>query len=149
MSTAIQSELMEIKGNKELLTAEEVVKWAKANKASALHGHFQWDLKKAAHRHWLHTARNLIAIHVTYENGTRQLVSLSIDRSKTGGYRNVDDVVKVPALYEIMIEDALRELKRVEMRFEAVKALKPVWQAIERVRARRRKAVEHKPRVSA
>jgi hypothetical protein len=150
MSDKIKEELLAIKGNKEFLTAEAVVTWAKAHPDSALHSQFTWNLRKAAREHWLLTARHLIALHVVYADGARRLISLSIDRTRpAGGYRSIDDVVQVPSLYEVMLEDALRELKRIEAKYQKLVALKPVWEAAERLRVKRGKSVEGKNRATA
>lgn len=142
----IRDELLQIKGSDDLLTAEAVVTWARAHKGSALYKAPEfcgWDLKKSAYQHWLLAARNLIAIHVRFEGGERRLVSLSIDRSKPGGgYRDVSDVVKNKDLYHVMLNDALGELQRVQSKYQNLKELNPVWQQVEKIRAReeRRKA---------
>jgi hypothetical protein len=144
MNAKIQKELMAIKGDNELLLAEDVVSWARKHKSSALHGQFEWDQRRAAHAHWLDTARRLIAIHVVYADGQRSLVSLSIDRARPkGGYRDVDDVRNTQSLYEVMLDDALRELKRMEEKYGHIKALAPVWGTAEKVRiSRKGKSVE-------
>jgi hypothetical protein len=146
--TTIASELRELKKGRELLTAEYVVEWARSHTKSALHKapiFYGWDQKKAAYQHWLHGARMLIAMHVTYATGQRQLVSLSLDRSRPGGgYRDVDDVLRDQSLTEIMLEDALRELHRIQIKYDQVKALKPVWAAVEKVKSRRKKTTTEK-----
>lgn len=139
MSIKIQRELMSIKGTKQLLNPHDVVKWAKNNKKSALHKKFQWNVSKAAYQHWLETARKLISVHITYATGERSFVSLSIDRVPGGGYRNIDDVVPINSLFEVMYRDAVKELERVRVRFERVRALKPVWDAIDVARSKSQK----------
>ncbi len=134
----IESELNEIRGDDELLTAEQVVAWARAHPKSALYHapEFQgWDSKKAAYQHWLWAARKLIAIHVTYADGSRKLVSLSIDRTRDkGGYRDIDDVLRDQGLHEIMLADALGELGRIEAKYERLMQLRPIWRAAAKVR---------------
>jgi hypothetical protein len=138
----IQSELLSIKADHDLLTAEEVVDWARSHPNSALYKAPEfcgWDTKKAAYEHWLWGARRLIALHIRYEdNGQRKFVSLTIDRQRNGGgYRDIDDVLRDQSLYEIMLADALNELKRIERRYEQVRQLKPVWRAVAKIRRRR------------
>jgi hypothetical protein len=121
----IESELLAIRGNKEFWVCEDIVEWARSHPKSALHNAPQFcgfDVKKSAYEHWLWAARALIALHITYEDGTRKAVSLSIDRQRTGGgYRDVDDVLRDKSLYEIMLTDALNELQRVEAKYERVR----------------------------
>jgi hypothetical protein len=137
----IQSELLALKDKRELLTAEDVVDWARAHPRSALYKAPEfcgWDPKKSAHEHWLWGARKLMAIHVVYEDGGRRLVSLSLDRSREGGgYRDINDVLRDESLHEIMLQDALRELQRMEEKYQRLKALKPIWTAAAKVRRRK------------
>jgi hypothetical protein len=135
---SIGSELRELKRERELLTAEYVVEWARSHPNSALYKAPQfcgWSTKKAAYQHWLWGARALMALHVTYENGQRQLVSLSLDRTRDGGgYRDVDDVLRDRSLSEIMLKDALNELDRVQIKYDAIKELTAVWREVKKVR---------------
>jgi hypothetical protein len=136
----IQDELLAIKGDRELLTAEEVVSWAQAHPKSALYHAPEfngWDIKKCAHEHWLWAARRLIAIHIVYADGERRFVSLTFDRSREGGgYRSIDDVLNDKSLHEIMLQDALRELERLQARYDRLKELKPVWRETRKVRSK-------------
>jgi hypothetical protein len=136
----IEKELLAIKGNRELLSPHAVVKWAKAHKKSALHKKFQWDIRKAAQEHWLDTARRLIILHIVADDGGPQLVSLTIDRHPGGGYRDRDDVAKVPDLMKVLLIDAVKELRRVQAKYARVTALKEVWSAVDAVGATVKKA---------
>lgn len=109
----IQRELLAIKGNEELLRPEAVVVWAQRNPDSTLYQCFEWDDAKAANGYRVWQARRLIALHITTEGGERRTIALVIDRSQGGGYRQIDDVVRVPNLRESMLADALAELNRV------------------------------------
>ena len=135
---SIESELLQIRGNSEFWVCEEVVAWARSHPKSALYKapvFCGFDLKKSAYEHWLWGARSLIALHVRMADGTRAAVSLSLDRSrKGGGYRAVEDVLRDKGLYEIMLQDALNELNRVEAKYDMVKQLRPVWKAAAKVR---------------
>ena len=135
---SIQEELLAIKGNSELLTAEAVVEWARAHPKSDLHNDpifCGWDTKKSAYEYWLWGARRLIALNIVYADGTRQFVSLSIDRTKEqGGYRDIEDVLRNKSLHDMLLHDALQELARVQAKYERLVALKPVWREAQRVR---------------
>ena len=135
---SIETELMAIKGNKELLVVEDVEAWAKAHPKSKLHRELEWDDRRAGYQFRLWQVRRLIGLHIRTEDGQRTVVSLSLDRTRDGGgYRHVDDVLRDKGLYEIMLADALNELKRVELKYEQVKQLKPVWREAARVRRQR------------
>lgn len=119
-----------------VLHAASVVVWARKHKGSALHRQFEWNNSKAANEYRLWQARRLIAINIVTAEGGPQVVSLSIDRTKGGGYRAIDDVLSSRDLSEIMLRDALAELQRVQERFQRVKELTSVWTAVGRVRAK-------------
>ena len=118
-----------------ILRPVEVIEWAKDNPDSELYRSLEWDDEKAAHEFRLHQVRTLIQLHVVTENREPMLVSLSIDRKNPGGgYRSVNDVIERPDLREILLEDALAELARVQRKYEAVMTLKSVWEEADRVR---------------
>jgi hypothetical protein len=146
----VATELRALKGTRELLTAEEVVRWAQNHPKSALYKAPQfcgWSKTKAAYQHWLWGARALIAIHITYENGGRQFVSLSLDRTRPGGgYRDVDEVLRDRSLTEIMLDDALRELDRVQEKYDQLKELAAVWREKDKVKGRHIKGRKGKRR---
>lgn len=137
----IQDELLAIKGNKEMLLAEDVIAWARSHPKSKLHQAIEWDDRKAADEHRLWQARRLIALHITFDDGERKFVSLSVDRTRDGGgYRDIEDVVRDKMLHDIMLADALNELQRVQLKYERLKQLKPVWREV----ARLKRKAEHR-----
>lgn len=72
-SKAVAERLAELeKAGGGVLTPDAVVADAK-NKSSPLHAYFTWDVKKAAHAHWLDQARSLIR-SVRYEHRTETRV---------------------------------------------------------------------------
>lgn len=138
----IKAELLALKKSSGdgMLHAEKIVTWARAHRRSALHSQFEWDDTKAAREHRIWQARRLIHLVIVSEESTPQLVSLSIDRTKGGGYRDISDVVKSRKLSEIMLLDAVRDLERVQARFGRVRQLTSMWKEFDLVRARVRKA---------
>ena len=136
---SIKTELLQIQSaNKnQVLFPLSVVKWAKAHPKSALHSRLEWDDEKAGHEYRLWQVRQLIKIYVVLEDGSPQIVSLSFDRKGDGGYRSVSDVLTNRQLSEIMLQDALAELQRVEARYQHVRELTSVWTEVKRVRAKK------------
>lgn len=133
----IKDELLALKNEEGFCVAEEVREWAKQHPESALHGAIQWDVEKAAHEYQLWQIRRLISIHVVTIDGDRKFVSLSIDRTREGGgYRDIDEVMPVPDLRKIMLDDALRELERLQAKYNRVVELAQVWTAANEARAR-------------
>lgn len=130
---SLQRELSALKDSEGLLHAERVVTWAARHPNSALYNQFEWDNTVAAHQYRIWQARELI-VTVTYESGGPQMVSLSVDRVKGGGYREVSDVIKDRELSEIMLRDALAELDRIRIKYKQVKQLVPVWDEVDHVR---------------
>lgn len=133
--SAIQRELEALQGADGLIRAEEVVEWAAAHPDSALHGQFEWDDAAAAIEHRVWQARRLIALHIVTETGERKTISLTVDRTKGGGYRAVEDVARIPELREVMLRDALGELKRTRARYRHLQELARVFEEIDRVAA--------------
>lgn len=143
MATKLERRTKEMLGIKEhspdhLLHAKDVVAFAKSHKNSVLHTEFPWDVNQAAEEHWLTIARRLIATTVLVEGGNQVFVSLSVDRVQGGGYRTVGEVVKDRDLSAIMLQDALRDLVRMQMRYDKVKELVGVWKALDKVRKGKR-----------
>lgn len=143
----IRDELMALKNTEGMIVAEDAVEWARANPASALHGSIEWDDRKAAHEHRLWQVRRLIAVNLVYESGERQVVSLSIDRTRDGGgYRDVGDILPVKPLRDIMLEDAFKELNRIREKYEKLEELAGVWAAAKdaqtTVKKQRRRGIE-------
>src|SRR5258705_4194953 len=98
-----------------IIVAEVAVDWAREHPESALYRSLEWNDSKAADEYRKWQVRRLVAIHIVNDAGQRQVVSLSIDRTKDGGgYRALDDVLPNKALRDVLVEDALKELDRVQ-----------------------------------
>lgn len=136
---SIRDELLAIQGDKEFLIVEEAEIWARDHPDSDLHRSLEWDDQIAAREHRFWQIRRLIAIHIQTPEGVRQMVSLSIDRGRDGGgYRKLDSILANRSLHEVMLADALRELERVQAKYNQLQELQPLWQEVARVRGRRR-----------
>jgi hypothetical protein len=138
---SIKSELLALQQTNSdgILHAAEVVAWARKNTESRLHAAIEWDDATAAEAHRLWQVRQLIQIHVVADDGAPTLVSLSLDRKAGGGYRSISDVAKRPDLRDIMLQDALDELNRVQAKYQRVTELASVWQEAEQIRTRTRR----------
>lgn len=136
MSKKLRDELQAIQAASRdgILHPAKVVSWARTHKSSALHRQFEWNNTKAANAFRLWQARRLIQLNVVTEDGAPQVVSLSYDRIRGGGYRSLNDVLSDRDLSQMMLNDALGELQRVEMKYQRVKELTAVWSEISRVR---------------
>lgn len=152
---SVESELLELQQQADgLLQVEPVVKWAEQHPDSALHGALEWDDQEAGHAWRCHQVRRLIAVHIVNAEGERQLVSLTIDRShEGGGYRSIDAVLSVQKFRQVLLQDALDELERVQHKYEHLVELSKVWQEANKVRQRhqrtQQKEVRQRPQKEA
>jgi hypothetical protein len=137
----LEQELLAIKGEDELLTAEAVVVWAARHRRSAVASRLEWDDAKAGHQHRLNQARQLIvSLEISMAPNTRMFYSLSIDRGnkRGGGYRDIRDIIQSKTLYDILMADALNELRRMQEQYERLTELAPLWKEVEKIRKRKK-----------
>lgn len=144
--TARQLEaLSKVRRRRGLLHPADVVDAARP-KTSPLHRYFTWDIRKAAMERLLDQARELIQVAVRIDphlnEPVRVYVSLSKSRTRGGGYHDMSEVLGREELRRIMLMDALREFDLMRGRYAVLPELRPIFQAVESVRARisRRKA---------
>lgn len=120
-----------------LLRPCDVVNFAKSTKTS-LHNHFEWSDSKAAKEYRLHQARQLITVYVTVVDETQKpiqaFVSLKSDRIQPGGgYRLTVDVLSNQNLREELLEQAIDEAKAFKIKYQELKELVLVFQAIDEI----------------
>jgi hypothetical protein len=131
---SIRDELLAIKAQSTdgMLHCEKAIAWAKAHPRSDLHGALEWDDGKCGVQWRLQQMRQLIQLHVTSDDGTPQLISLSIDRVNGGGYRAISDVARNRRLSEIAERDAMRELIHARGKYGHIRRFSRIWQSIDR-----------------
>lgn len=144
---SIRDELLSLERDG-VLVAEEAVSWAADHPSSDLHKALEWDNKKAGHEYRLEQMRKLIRIHIVNDEGIRQVVSLSIDRTKEGGgYRPLDTVIATPSMRIVLLDDALKELDRLRAKYSMLSELARVWDETEKAKkARLRKTAKETKR---
>lgn len=146
----IQAELERIAAaNNGILRPIDVVDAARPA-GSVLHSQFEWDDSVAAEQYRLEQARKVIRVTVEYcEQVGREIkvfVSLKDDRKQPGGgYRTTVNVMSDKQRRVILVNEALEELNRVQLKYSHLQELASVWQAItkansKKVRTRTRKA---------
>lgn len=102
---------------------------------SVLHKHFCWDDTEAAELYRLIQAKELIRVTVHWieiggeRRSVRVFVSLSPDRDKGRGYREIVTVLENKSLREQMLRDALEDLALFERRYQHLKELTAVFTA--------------------
>jgi hypothetical protein len=110
--------------------------------ASPLHPLFTWDNAQAAKNWRTHEARfvigSIVEVHMT-ATGTRvQPAFVSVGHRETtqgagGGYRPVSIVMADQGFTDEALSDALAQLQALRRRYESLKELAPIWQAIDEV----------------
>jgi hypothetical protein len=151
----IKDELMALKNAEGFIVPEHAISWAKKNQRSKLHRALEWDDRRAGHEYRLWQVRRLIAVTCITPEGERQIISLSIDRSRPdGGYRDLADVLPAADLREVLLDDALAELDRVQQKYNSLRELAKIWAEKDAVKTRRtrgrpRKAAGDENRPSA
>jgi hypothetical protein len=125
------------------LTPKAVVEAAR-NEKHPLHKHFEWDDAKAAHSYRIEQARELIrVIRVEEENGpVRAFFSIA---DKGTAYRSLEEVRSTPNLQEIVLKQALRDLRAFEARYRELNDVcEDVRAAQRKVGAKLKAAEDHR-----
>jgi hypothetical protein len=125
----------------ELLTAESVVAFAR-DPSTALHSEFDWDDARAAHQERLRVARDCIVsvkiVTPEYNEPIQAFVSLKRDRkNEHGGYRDIVAVLSDAQMRQELLEQALREYRYWQKKYNHLVELAPIFEAAARVQRRR------------
>jgi len=119
-----------------VLYPRDVVAFAR-NPKTALHAKFDWNDTEAAKKWRLEQARQVIRLHVTVisqkSGPVRAFVSLTSDRQIGGGYRALVDVLDNAQQMDRLVADALAELDVIRLRYQKLRALGPIWDAMSKV----------------
>lgn len=124
------NELQRIYERDGVIEPETVVEESE-NPSAPLHSCFEWDDEKAAHKYRITQAQNIIrAIVVVDEEKqpeTRAFVNVQRE------YHPVSVVVRNPEKREILLQNALNELRWFERKYNTLQELSAVFSAIEEV----------------
>jgi|SRR5215472_378958 len=155
---SIRDELLAIKGSDQLLQVDNVIVQTRGNPEQYpdLHNRlFSRTDQELAEDQRRYIVRHLISVHiVNAESGYREMISISTDRvGPGGGYRNINDVLPVVDLREQMLADALKDIDRLQLKYNKLHELAEVWAEAEKVRAkttrRRGRRARAEPRTEA
>jgi hypothetical protein len=137
----VHHELEQIRSSNEtgILIPGDVVEWARKHKHSALYKRFCWDDDKAASEYRLWQAREIIRVSVTVIEGRNKpvdaYVSFFSNRCKKGGgYIAMVDILSNKKLYNLMLKEALDELKRMEVKYKELQELQIVFRAVKTIK---------------
>lgn len=117
------------------LDSEIVVEESKAE-SSPLHACFEWDDAKAASEYRRTQASHMIRLLVTTAEttDTKDVVPVrAFVTTKESGFQPLTVVLQSPNMYDEMMRNALNELKSFRRKYETLKALTPVFDAIAEV----------------
>jgi hypothetical protein len=144
----IKDELVDLQKRDGILRPEVAVAWAHEHPKSALYASLEWDDTAAAQQYRIWQVRHLIAVHVVNKEGVRQIVSLSIDRTNDGGYRDIHAVLASPPMRAVLLADALAELDRVRLKYDGLVELARVWEEARKVKIKQAKRSKAKGRAA-
>jgi len=122
-----------------VLNPEDVVEYARP-KASPIHDKFTWDNTKAANEYRLWQARQLISLVIVYEKvehkpiAIRHFHSLTTDRSESGGYRRIVEILSNKTHRQQLLQDAMSELNVFETKYRSLTELSDVFAAARKAR---------------
>jgi len=131
--TPVGEEIVALRASDGRIYPSVIVDWAEAHPESALYRQFPWDDAVAAREHRLWKARQLISLHVVDLAGDRTTISLEIDRTMGGGYRDLGSVLSTSELRRMALEQAIGELHRWADRYKHLEELQAVFRAVGRV----------------
>ena len=131
--------------NNGFLDPVAVVEFAR-NKATALHGRFEWDDGEAAERYRIWQARMVIRMELTVipgdtrERSVRAFVSLLDDRraETDNGYRCMLEVLTDSDLREQLLDEAKKEMLYFRRKYSQLSELSKVFEAMEEVHSQKR-----------
>lgn len=125
------------------ITPKKVVDESRPETAP-LHGCFEWRDDVAAERYREQQARVMIAqITVVHETNDEKPVTVRAFVNTSENYQPISVVLNRPDLKEQMLNDALRELAAFRRKYDSLKDLKPVIEAIDTVTKTKRRRVSN------
>lgn len=119
---------------KEGLTARTLLE-ANRPESAPLHNDYEWNNDIAAEEWRLHQSRHflnsiVILAPTTAENEQLEPVRAFHITTEESKYEPITAIVQNPTKYEALLNSAISELKAFERKYNTIKELKPVMQAI-------------------
>lgn len=129
-------ELERIKTERGYLSPENVVEESRPPEAP-LHGCFEWDDAIAARKYRCQQASHIIrSITVDIEHPSKNSpVSVRAFVAIPGGYTDIITAVRTPDYHAAMLKEALDELSAFKRKYNDLRELSMVFEAIEKVSA--------------
>lgn len=134
--STVREELLALQRRDGVLFPARAVEWARLNPRSALHRSLEWDDDEAAEQYRIWQVRHLIAVHIVNKKGQRLMVSLTIDRVASGGYRDIGAVLHDQTLRDVLLTDAIADLERAQSKYNSLMELAGVWKEVKKARSK-------------
>ena len=114
----------------------EAIVEASRSKNSILHPYFDWDDAIAAEKHRKQQARhisNSLTCEVIIEGGEKKIIRafINVKKNEESEYVPIEVVMKDEDLRRQMLDNALRELIGIKQKYQALKELSEIWDAID------------------
>lgn len=134
-------ELMErLAASEEGLTAKTLLE-ANKPKSAPLHDYYEWNDVVAAEEWRLHQSRNAINsiircdVKSTDEIGDEQPVRAFFITTESNCYDSIQAIVQDEDKYSVLLRQAYAELTAFQRKYEALKELTPIFEAMKEVKA--------------
>ena len=133
----VNSELHKISKNRDEISPQDIVEYAKKNENSELHKCFTWDDTEAAEKWRVHQARQILCnlkIEV-YETKKEKPIEVRVYQinDTQGGYKETKVMIQDATEYEKLRQVAIQYLKEFEKKYAIIKELQGVFDAIDKV----------------
>ena len=143
MQNKVTKELLLLaKQNGGILQPAEVVLQARKSN-SPLHEYFDWDDSIAAEKWRIEQAQHMIRAVVRIIEQTKKpvrvFVSLTPDRGKEGGYREIITVLRNPDQRQQLLRDAVSELESFKQKYSMLTELAAIFMAMKKVKSKLKK----------
>lgn len=119
------------------LTPERLLE-ANKEESAPLHNEFEWEDTIAAHKYRIEQARHIIQCLITIPEGQSEEakpVRAFVVTGQIAKYEHINAVLKNEDKYELMLEQALRELKSFQQKYSTLKELTPLFETINAISA--------------
>src|SRR5262245_37104228 len=113
---------------------EDLVRAAR-DSAHPLNTFFQWDNAKAAHEHRLEQARYVLRAIVVVPAAEARPVRAFVNVERAGGWKPIEMVLANPTTRDLLLTQALAELRAFERKFNALTEIAGIRRETERLAA--------------
>lgn len=119
--------MSEISGKQGIITSRGVLEAARSL-SSPIHDYFDWDDGTAAEKHRLWQARQLVRTVIVEYKGRMTAkfwnAQVTIDDEVQQGYFSIEEVMDDDAIYNVVLFDAVKELKYWQHKYNTLKEVK-------------------------